>query len=393
MFPTSFDNMETLVSKTSGKFDTRKVTNRAEHSTLPAEFLRSLEAEGLTSEMLESYKLPLFRYHTQITLHGKFDGITTERVGHYKNLLLNQNGSLGVKYSAIDYAKKKQLGEWIGASGWYYSRSSTDDYYVESYDSKESAMADFNRIDLDGFWAKKYIMRDPRFGITRFYVLVYVSAVYEKDVKRLAEVIVGKKFPFILETYEMAQAAYKKREAQRKVEMEEQEARNKLALNAAITVANEELIPQIAHLPRWSNVYAPDTTLIATEIDDKKARFRVVLLSKTGGWYQAKGNLIDTPNQTIATNNYSWEMEKQSEKDPEMLVKRVRQKYKRKFRVLRGPAITHMTPEAEAAEAEAAEVARAAKAAATPATMATTPDPKIAIRARALVLLLRLRDR
>lgn len=87
-------------------FDTRKGINRSD-KVVDKEIIEEIEGNGVTLERLDELKLPIFKYQTQITIHGKFTGLTKERVGGYKNLVLNQNETLGVRYNAIDYEKKK----------------------------------------------------------------------------------------------------------------------------------------------------------------------------------------------------------------------------------------------------------------------------------------------
>lgn len=71
--------------------------------------IHELEA-GVTIERLESLTVPIYQYGTQITIHGIFHDIPDNlRVCGYKSIVLNGNGSLGVRYVAIDGAKKKLL--------------------------------------------------------------------------------------------------------------------------------------------------------------------------------------------------------------------------------------------------------------------------------------------
>ena len=95
-------NPETLFNSASG-FDTRKVLNRAPNV---AGLTRAQLEEGVTLEALEALPVPVFKYQTQITVHGIFPP-EPPRAGGYKSLITNQNGSLGVRYIAIDAGKKR----------------------------------------------------------------------------------------------------------------------------------------------------------------------------------------------------------------------------------------------------------------------------------------------
>ena len=87
-------------------FDTRKGLNRSD-KVVSKEIVEEIEEKGMSLERLEELGLPIFKYQTQITVHGVFEGIGSGRVGGYKNLLSNQNQTLGIKYNAVDLEKKK----------------------------------------------------------------------------------------------------------------------------------------------------------------------------------------------------------------------------------------------------------------------------------------------
>ena len=103
--------------KISDKFDSiecrqdtkaRRVLNAAPElaATITAEQLET----GVTLEQLEALNVPVFRYATQITIHGRLpDFNASSRPAGYKAVFLNQNGSVGVRYSAIDAPKKLLL--------------------------------------------------------------------------------------------------------------------------------------------------------------------------------------------------------------------------------------------------------------------------------------------
>jgi hypothetical protein len=53
-------------------------------------------------------------YSTQITLHGKLPDITCKKDAlGYCSIVVNQNNTIGIKYSAIDALKKKQIAKAI----------------------------------------------------------------------------------------------------------------------------------------------------------------------------------------------------------------------------------------------------------------------------------------
>ena len=110
------------------KFDTRKGLNRSTHQ-VPDNVLTEIEAGNFTCEMINqlSGKFPIFHYQTQITIHGNFGPVTRNYIGGYKNIFQNQNGSVGIKWSAIDTAKINQAREMLYAidcNQWHFLQDS-----------------------------------------------------------------------------------------------------------------------------------------------------------------------------------------------------------------------------------------------------------------------------
>lgn len=65
---------------------------------------------GVTIERLTALNVPVFQYSTQVTIHGTLPEFSeTARPAGYKSVFRNANGTIGVKYVAIDAAKKQLL--------------------------------------------------------------------------------------------------------------------------------------------------------------------------------------------------------------------------------------------------------------------------------------------
>lgn len=83
---------------------------------------------GMTLEAIEALNVPTFAYQTQITIHGKLPAFNeSARPGGYRAVFLNGNGSVGVRYCAIDADKKALLerAARVSESGWNTARNST----------------------------------------------------------------------------------------------------------------------------------------------------------------------------------------------------------------------------------------------------------------------------
>lgn len=127
-------------------YDTRKVTNRS-NVVISEEIIQEIDLQGVTLERLDELKVPVFKYITQVTLHGVFSGVSTTRIGGYQNLIVNQNQTLGVKYTAIDLPKKKIIGNALK----YFQTSDTTQkskFYLQT-DSKGSTIFLQKRITKD----------------------------------------------------------------------------------------------------------------------------------------------------------------------------------------------------------------------------------------------------
>lgn len=114
--------------------DTPKKLNRSE-TKVPIDIINEIETKGMSLERLESLGLPIYKYQTQITVHGNFDGLTKDRVGGYKNLTLNQNKTLGIRYNAIDAEKKKIISKALFLDRKYNEEGAKEGFNTEM-DSK-----------------------------------------------------------------------------------------------------------------------------------------------------------------------------------------------------------------------------------------------------------------
>jgi hypothetical protein len=94
-------------------YDTRKALNRS-MMKIPPEIVENIEKGGVDIEVIEELGIPVFKYKTQITLHGIFElekGYSY--VAGYKSIITNQNKSIGVKYVAVDAKKKNKISNAI----------------------------------------------------------------------------------------------------------------------------------------------------------------------------------------------------------------------------------------------------------------------------------------
>lgn len=165
---------------------------------VPVELLKAVE-NGCTLETLEHLadRFPVYKYQTQISVHGIFPEMTTNRVGRYVNLCQNKNKSVGIRYTAIDYEKKCRLFNLLRAvDGWSIDSNSTNfsaykyqEATPESYQAAKEAAA---KIDSSLFVGRVdcYVLKSI-FG-TYVVTELIVNCFYEKNFQFLACSVIGK---------------------------------------------------------------------------------------------------------------------------------------------------------------------------------------------------------
>ena len=150
MFLSEINNSEKLFESETG-FDKKHKIN-VSTKKVNRQIIDAIEKEGVSLEMLESCGLPIFKYRTQITIHGIFDSISNY-VGKYKNIIHNGNGSIGVKWSAVDYIKKTTIIKSLSLAkkfqidnGFNASRTSSEFYITKHYTDVSLLKVDFEKV-------------------------------------------------------------------------------------------------------------------------------------------------------------------------------------------------------------------------------------------------------
>ena len=158
------DKLESVECRRDDK--ARRVSNVAPDTiaNIDAETLE----KGVTLESLENLNVPVLRYSTQVTVHGKLPSFNpSARPGGYKAIFQNQNGSIGVRYSAIDACKKALLvrASKVAKNGWVTVSNSTGfeiqkSFYVHDEDNraaqKAAVLAALKAIPVSRFYGSAY---------------------------------------------------------------------------------------------------------------------------------------------------------------------------------------------------------------------------------------------
>ena len=217
-------------------FDTRKQLNRGSKIITDDMITR----DGFTIESLEQLGMPIFKYKTQVTLHGIYNG-NVDRVGdyRYKYLIHNQNKSIGIKYNAIDYDKKKTVYGYLRDVLGFRTTENSTEYFSDkwskfTFDKQEllamyaAAKEEASKINTSLYYGtlKVFLAQIPFMGAT-VVTRIDINAIYEQNVVPFIESVTGRTLAecdqYIADKIAAAQAR-KQEEQDRQNKLKEEEA-------------------------------------------------------------------------------------------------------------------------------------------------------------------------
>lgn len=220
------DKKTVFYSKLSGQFDTPKKLNRSAKQ-VPQAFINKIEAGQIDSADIKDIEksFPVFTYQSCITIHGALPEIEIQRIGGYKNIIQNKNGSLEIRWSAIDFQAKDNIRKLLRHSAqWRSHENSTSGIYFEQInitDNKEEAYkllaikrAEVENMDIKGLTAKIFVEGFAYFG--RYYISICILpySITEKPLF-IASQITGMSEAELIEKQKEADDKNKQYEAQR----------------------------------------------------------------------------------------------------------------------------------------------------------------------------------
>ena len=217
----------------------RRRTNTAP-TARPNIDLSAIETGGISLEQLGDLNVPVYRYTTQITIHGVWDDTLGYCLG-YKYLTKNKNSSIGIRYGAIDGAKKQHLRELCQYSKFSSSHNSTDDCFYISFhkEHKSRALKVYNYLQQHKnlFIGNVSALYDPMFT-GRYYVLIDLAAIPESSMKLFEQKIL-KVTPLKIKLVDARREA---RRARRQAEDEARQAEHKKLVGIAKAAAVDCLL-------------------------------------------------------------------------------------------------------------------------------------------------------
>ena len=196
---------EVLFETHCGDYDSKHIINLANRE-VPRETLDRIE-HGCPIEALDEIgrEFPICKYATQITIHGKFPELTTRRAGGrfgYVNLCRNQNGSVGVRWEAIDNAKKAKLFNTLAMVKRWEIVHNSSSYRMQTLkwltsENKDAVLAEY-KAEAERINQFKHLFFGKA-GVTIVHTLlghvavlyICVNAYYERNYTALLEGLAG----------------------------------------------------------------------------------------------------------------------------------------------------------------------------------------------------------
>lgn len=308
------DKKEVFYSKVAGTFDTPKKLNRSSEN-VPSAFIEKIEAgEASSADIKELQKtLPIFTYQSCLTIHGNLPQIGRTRIGGYKNVIQNKNGSLEIRWSAIDYQAKKEIRNYLRfADMWNAQENSTNGIYFEKSERVNSIhearellakrRAEAEKMNISGLTAKIFVTGWAYFGLYYIVLTVLPYSVTEKPILIASQ----------LSEVSEAELLAKQAESEEKTQQREQAAKQAQELRAQQLATAEAQLSNLKKCNISANVGSVYVVPIVTTSGKPAFRF-----------YQIAGK--GTFGRVIVGTYISTEPTPQSEKfEPYMKGKQVK---------------------------------------------------------------------
>lgn len=312
-------------------YDSKNITNKG-NSTIPQTALDKIETEGVTLEFLQGLNVPVYKYRTQITIHGLFPALTHNYLGGYKNLFQNKNLSIGVKWQAVDYAKKSLIYNTITSylDGWHKTHNSTDFFIYttskmfndkETYKTLlEAAKLNISHINKGLFFGNCGVYLSQNFGGYFLVSYINIGAILETNVIPCIENITKVAISYIEAKAAKRKADYEAREVIRKAEYAaEMEARK--AKQAPLLEAARQMLTDAGYTMQEKTPLEQGKIYVKIDTDTETGCFKFTAYQYTKEAKQKKWRYIKATsndlnfeftknwydnNQTIHTTGSGW---------------------------------------------------------------------------------------
>jgi len=298
---------------TSGNYDHKNITNKS-NVIVPQNILDVIESDGATSEILDTIGTKVFKYRTQITIHGLFNELKNNYIGGYKNMFQNKNLSIGVKYTAIDRDKKQRIFNKIRAfaDGWYVSDNSSE-YNIYKSSEHFSTKDEYLKLLPEYQKLAESINKDLFFGNVDVYLArnffgyfmvceVNIGAIYEKNVNALIESVCGEKIEVIEKTIEQKRVAL---ETERKLKSDARDAEAKAITEkkAPYFEIAKKALADGGYVKETINIYDGLIVLSSVSVNESleiKYTFKKYTKSKSQKQFRYIETIVDTLPENVS---------------------------------------------------------------------------------------------
>jgi len=224
----------------NGQTDSKHILNTC-NKPVDDKILRDIEDNGVTIEQLNSLQkngFDVFKYQTQITIHGVFSKLLVNYLNGYKNLFQNKNLSIGVKWNAIDSEKKERIYSLCNLVGWHTEKNSSEYCIFRQcrVNSKSEAIEKSleykeltKNIDPSLFYGGVSIYMQPYFGMYYVVCTVTINGIFENNVNKVTEQITGKTMQELTELWDAKILAQQKENERYELERIERDRLQKIA--------------------------------------------------------------------------------------------------------------------------------------------------------------------
>ncbi len=202
-------------------------------------------------DALVARKAKIFKYQTQITIHADFPREVGDRVNDYAFLTNNKNGSVGVRYGAIDEAKRQRLARFLDYEGFRYCRNSTQHVFNlwRRFNGRSKAVGYLGelktRYDYDALRGLIYgridIYGQEAHGFYYVALAITVNAIPEANIPeflRLMRCKPEEEITAIEEAKELEREASRRKQEQERIEQQERD-------RAAWAIKREKMLTEM----------------------------------------------------------------------------------------------------------------------------------------------------
>ncbi len=287
---------QVFANKYNGIFDTPKKLNRS-NNVIQTSYIDKIEGGEITStDILEISKIvPVFTYKTCLTIHGNLPEIERTRIGGYKNIIQNGNGSLEIRYSAIDYQIKKDLSKYLigeynrqenSTHGIYFDKSVHFEDKAEALKCLNEQVEYVNSFEVEGLKAKIFVNGYSYFG--RYYIITTIMPLIITHIPvTIAAGITGKSIEVLQAEYDIRMQEETARQDKWKEEsLRREQAKEKL------NSEKEYLFSLLSSSFKEQPINREGIYITVTQTITGKAAFKFIVTTKgTFGRYSYKSHL------------------------------------------------------------------------------------------------------